>query len=61
MGKKYDAYEKAAQAESQSLGRLMDAEVGGDGAAVQQAAADLRNANGIASATWDEFMEDPNG
>jgi len=61
MGKKYEAYEKAAQAETQSLARLMDAEIGGDGEAVQQAAADVHNANAIADVTYNEFIADPNG
>lgn len=61
MGKKYEAYEKAAQAENKSIARLMDAELSGDKKAVEQARADLQNNNKIANVTWKEFKEDPKG
>lgn len=61
MGKKYEAYEKAAQAENQSIARLMDAELSGNADAVKQASNDLQQNNAIANATWSEFMDDPQG
>ncbi len=61
MGKKYEAYEKAAQAENESIARLMDAELSGNADAVKQASNDLQQNNAIANATWNEFMDDPQG
>lgn len=61
MGKKYEAYEKAAQAESASVGRLIEAEISGDDNQAQMAVNDLMQNRAIANATWDEFIEDPKG
>lgn len=61
MGKKYDAYEKAAQAETQSLTRLEAEKIGGDQQAIQQAANDFRQAHEIAKATYEEWSDDVTG
>jgi hypothetical protein len=61
MGKKYDAYAKAAQAERQSLTRYQAESVGGDAEAVRQAQTDAAQNHEIAKATFDEWTEDPTG
>jgi hypothetical protein len=61
MGKKYDDYADAAEAEAQSRTRLEAESIGGDQAAVQQASDDYKQNNLIARELWDEFKEDPQG
>ncbi len=61
MGKKYDAYAKAAQAEKQSLTRRKAEMIGGDESAIRQATADAQQNHEIAKATFEEWIEDPQG
>lgn len=61
MGKKYDAYAKAAQAETQALTRLEAEKVGGDQDAILQASTDLLQANKAANLTYGEWQEDITG
>lgn len=61
MGKKYDAYAKAAQAERQANTRLQAEMIGGDEKAIYQAQCDAKQNHDIALATFDEFTEDPTG
>ncbi len=61
MGKKYDDYANAAEAENVSRARLEAESIGGDQAAVQQASDDYKQNNLIARELWDEFKEDPQG
>lgn len=61
MGKKYDAYAKAAQAERQANNRWQAETVGGDEQAIRQAQADAAQNHQIAQALFDEFLEDPQG
>lgn len=61
MGKKYDAYAKAARAENQARTRLEAEKVGGDKSAIQQAATDFKQTNEIAKVTYDEWSKDITG
>jgi len=54
MGKKYDAYQKAAQAEAASAARW-------NNDPTDQNERDTQQAEAIANATWVEFTEDPKG
>lgn len=52
MGKKYDAYEQAAQAENDSKARwILDP--------TPQNETDAKQAEAIANATFDDFLDDP--
>lgn len=61
MGKKYDAYAKAAQAETQALGRYQAEIIGGDEKAVEQARTDYNQAKSIANTVYGEFADDQEG
>lgn len=61
MGKKYDAYAKAAQAETAARVRLEAEKVGQDQQAIQQASTDLKQANAIANTLFGEMLDDPQG
>ena len=61
MGKKYDAYAKAAQAESQTLGRYQAEIVGGNQKDIEQARTDYNQARSIADVTYGEFTDDVEG
>lgn len=54
MGKKYDAYEKAAEAETQAKARWILEPT-------PQNEADAKQAEIIANTTFNEMLEDPNG
>lgn len=59
MGKKYDAYAKAAQAETSSMARaaVEDAQ----GGVSEQTSRDLQQNNAIANVLFNEMIEDPKG
>lgn len=59
MGKKYDAYAQAAQAEQQSIDRYANGPTSGP--EFDQNSRDLQQNNAIANALWREVMEDPQG
>lgn len=61
MGKKYDAYAQAAQAESASAQRMIEASQSGDPNKIYQAENDFDQNKGIADALWTEVTEDPEG
>ncbi len=61
MGKKYDAYEKAAQAEGMAKQRLHAAEGGSTQAGMRQARNDAQSAEVISTVLWNEFIDDPEG
>lgn len=61
MGKKYEAYEKAAQAETASRVRYEAELIGGDREAAKQAATDYRQNVTIAEVTYDEWSKDIKG
>lgn len=61
MGKKYDAYVKAVQAEN--MAKLQSEVVNGGGTkeAMQEAEVNKVQAQLIREAVWSELMKDPNG
>lgn len=61
MGKKYDDYAKAAQAETTARVRYQAELIGGEDEAIRHAAADLKQANQIADTLYDEWAhsDDP--
>lgn len=61
MGKKYDAYQKAAQAEGMAKNRLSDAEGGSTKSGMTQAKNDAKSAEVISNVLWNEFIADPEG
>lgn len=61
MGKKYDAYEKAAQAEGVAKSRLSAAEGGSTKDGMKQAQNDAQSAEVISNVLWQEFLDDPQG
>jgi len=61
MGKKYDAYAKAAKAEIMAKNRLSDTEGGSTGAAIQQARTDAQQAEANANFLYKEMLQDPEG
>jgi len=61
MGKKYDAYQKAAQAEGLAKNRLSDAEGGSTKAGMTEAQNNARQAEANSNMLWGEFIQDPEG
>jgi len=61
MGKKYDAYAKAAQAETESKVRYQAELIGGDEKAIKQAATDYNQTNAIANALYNDWSDDIEG
>lgn len=61
MGKKYEAYQKAVQAEGMAKERLSNAEGGSTRGTIQQAKNDAQSAEVISNVLWNEFISDPQG
>lgn len=61
MGKKYDAYEKAVQAENQAKSRLSDVQGGSTASAMTEAVNNARSAEAISNVLWNEYISDPEG
>lgn len=61
MGKKYEAYSKAAKAEAQSKNRYEAESVGGDAGAAAHALNDYKQNSQIADALFTEMLDDPTG
>lgn len=61
MGKKYDAYQVAAQAEGMAKNRLSDAEGGSTKAGMAEAKTNAKQAEANSNMLWDEFIQDPEG
>ena len=61
MGRKYDDYAKAAQAETQANDRYEAEKIGGDADAIRQAQADADQANRIANVLYNEWSGDVQG
>lgn len=61
MGKKYDAYEKAVQAENQAKARLSDVQGGGTQNAMIEATNNAKSAEAISNVLFNEFLQDPQG
>lgn len=61
MGKKYDAYAKAAQAETQAKDRLHQVNGGSTEKAMTEATNNAKSAEVVANVLYNEWMEDPTG
>lgn len=61
VGKKYEAYQKAAQAEGMAKNRLSDAEGGSARGVIQHAKTDAKQAEAASNDAWQQFIEDPEG
>lgn len=61
MGKKYEAYQKAAQAEGMAKNRLSDTEGGSSKGAIQEAKTNAVQAERNSNDTWNQFISDPEG
>jgi hypothetical protein len=58
VGKKWDAYQKAAQAEKMAKSRLSDVQGGSTEQAYGEAIVNAQQAERIANEAWDEFAND---
>ena len=61
MGKKYEAYQKAVQAEGMAKNRHSDAQGGSSKGMIQEAETNLYQAMNNTNDTWNQFIEDPEG
>lgn len=61
MGKKYEAYEKALQAQDMARDRLVATNGGSTQRAAQEARTNAYQADMAVTDAWDQLMEDPNG
>lgn len=61
VGKKYEAYQKATQAEGMAKNRLSDTEGGSTKGQIQAARTNAIQAEAAANDAWQQFIEDPEG
>lgn len=61
VGKKYDAYQKAVQAENQAKARLSDVYGGSTEQAMTEAVNNARQAEATSNQLFNEFIQDPEG
>jgi succinyl-CoA synthetase beta subunit len=61
MGKKYDAYSKAVQAENQAKARLSDVQGGATERAMTEAVNNAKSAEAVSNVLFNEFIQDPEG
>lgn len=61
MGKKYDDYAKAVQAENQAKARLTDVQGGSTQGAMTEAVNNARQAEANSNYLYNEFIQDPEG
>lgn len=61
MGRKYEAYQQARQALTETRNRASVVEGGSTGAAYQHAHTELEQAVRNENDTWQQFIEDPEG
>lgn len=61
MGKKYDAYVKAVEANNAAKGRLSDVNGGSTSSAMQEAKTNVQQAQRIEDEAWQRVLEDPQG
>lgn len=61
VGKKYEAYQKAAQAEGIAKNRYSDVQGGSTKAAMTEATNNAIQAERAANDAWQQFIEDPEG
>lgn len=61
MGKKYDAYAKAAQAENQAKARLGSVQGGSTEKTLKEAVNNAKSAEAISNVLYSEWIQDPEG
>ena len=61
VGKKYDAYQKAVQAENQAKARLSDVYGGSTEKAMTEAVRNAQQAEATSNQLFNEFIQDPEG
>lgn len=61
MGKKYDAYVKAVEANNAAKSRLSDVNGGSTGSAMEEAKTNVQQAQRIEDEAWQRVLEDPQG
>lgn len=61
MGKKYEAYQKAVQAEGMARNRHSDVQGGSTRGAIQEAETNLNQTVDNSNTLWNEFIADPEG
>lgn len=61
MGKKYEAYQKAVQAEGMAKNRFSDTQGGSTHQAYSEAETNLEQAKANSEDTWNQFINDPEG
>ena len=61
MGKNYDAYAKAVQAQNETANRMVTVSGGSTEAAYSEALANAQQADAAVQDTWTTLMNDPEG
>ncbi len=61
MGKKYEAYQKAVQAEGMAKSHHSDVQGGSSKGMIQEAETNLHQAMNNSNDTWNQFIDDPEG